>query len=99
MKIEAVTRAIDQFDAAYNIQDNETTESVSFQDLMGEQIQAVNDSQLQADSLTNAMIAGEDVELHDVMIATEEAKISLQMAVEVRNKLIDAYNEIMKMNI
>ena len=44
-----------------------------------------------------AMIMGEDIEMHDVMIQTTEAQLSLELAVQVRNKCIEAFNEMKNM--
>ncbi len=45
------------------------------------------------------LAAGEDVELHQVMIAMQEADISFQLALEVRNKIVEAYQEVMRMQV
>jgi flagellar hook-basal body complex protein FliE len=45
------------------------------------------------------MLAGEDISVHEVMIAAEKAKLSLDLAIQVRNKAIEAYQEIMRMQI
>ncbi|SES79686.1 flagellar hook-basal body complex protein FliE [Anaerobranca gottschalkii] len=59
----------------------------------------VNRLEKEADTLTKKLAAGENVDLHDVMIATEKANIALQLTVQVRNKAVDAYNEIMRMQV
>jgi flagellar hook-basal body complex protein FliE len=48
---------------------------------------------------TEAFISGEDLNIHEVMLITEEAKMSLQLAVQVRNKLVEAYQEINRMQL
>lgn len=53
----------------------------------------------EADRLTRASAAGGPVDLHDVMIAMEKADISLRLLVQVRNKALDAYQEIMRMQV
>jgi flagellar hook-basal body complex protein FliE len=63
---------------------------------------ALNDSSgLEQDSknLIGAFLRGEPVELHQVMAASEEANISLELLVEVRNRLTDAYRTIMNLQI
>ncbi len=47
----------------------------------------------------NQMVVGQDVDLHDVMIAVEKAKTSFDLLMEVRNKTIDAYRELMRIQI
>jgi flagellar hook-basal body complex protein FliE len=70
----------------------------SFADLFKK---ALNDtSGLQDDSkaMIGAFLRGEPVELHQVMAASEEASISLELLVEIRNKLTDAYRAVMNMS-
>lgn len=62
--------------------------------------QALGDaSELQAESkdAIGAFLRGEPIEIHEVMAATEEAGIALEMLIEVRNKLADAYRTITQM--
>ena len=49
--------------------------------------------------MTNKLINGENVELHEVMIAAQKASITLNATIEIRNKVIEAYQEIMRMNV
>lgn len=57
-------------------------------------LNSVNDSVNAANKAQEAMAAGEDVSVHDVMIASEKASLSLQMAMQLRNKMMSAYSEI-----
>lgn len=66
----------------------------SFGDIINDQIQKLNQSQINADKMTEAFIKGEVDDLHAVMIATEEARLSLDLALQVRNKVVEAYKEI-----
>ncbi|MEK4253061.1 flagellar hook-basal body complex protein FliE [Ureibacillus sp. FSL K6-0165] len=71
----------------------------SFANTLKEAIDKVNDYQVQSDELTNKLIHGENVELHDVMIAAQKASITLNATVEIRNKVIEAYQEVMRMTV
>lgn len=62
-------------------------------------IDDLNQSQVQSDVVTNKFIKGEITDIHDVMIAAQKASVTRQAAIEVRNKVIDAYKEIMRMQI
>ncbi len=73
--------------------------SVSFMDMLKEKLDDVNEKQIKADEATEAFISGDDVDIHELMLITEEAKMSLQLAVQVRNKLVEAYQEINKMQL
>jgi len=66
-----------------------------FADFIGQ----VNQQQFQADNLTKSFIEGGNVEIQDVMIAGEKAKTSLQLLMEIRNKAIDMYKELTRMQI
>jgi len=62
-------------------------------------INEVNQIQMQAGALQQSMYAGDPVELHRVMIAAEEAGTAFDLMVEMRNRLIEAYQELMRMQI
>lgn len=52
-----------------------------------------------ADGSLRAYAAGEPVAVHDLVIAMEQARVSLQFAVEVRNRVVEAYQELMRMQV
>lgn len=62
-------------------------------------IASVNNDQIQSDSLTNKLINGEDVQLHEVMIGAQKASVTLNTTMEIRNKAVEAYQEMMRMQI
>ena len=73
------------------------------QDSFGETLQRaiadVNSLQTEAGKAVDKMVTGESVDLHEVMIAVEKAKTSFDLLMEIRNKTIDAYREIMRMQV
>jgi flagellar hook-basal body complex protein FliE len=71
----------------------------SFQNLLGEFVGEVNNKQLAAGDAISGLMSGKNVTLHQAMISMEEASVSFQMMVEVRNKLLDSYQELMRMQI
>ena len=62
-------------------------------------IQGLSDSQNAADSASVQLASGEPIDLHEVMLARETASLHFQLAVQVRNKLIEAYQETMRMQV
>jgi flagellar hook-basal body complex protein FliE len=62
-------------------------------------IGALDQLQQQADSGALQLALGQPAELHEVMLAQEQASLGLDLAVQVRNKLIEAYQEITRMQI
>ena len=75
----------------------DTAGQAKFSDLLTDLVSSVNDLQNQSGAIQDAFLAGEPVELHQVMIKAEEAGISLELLMEIRNKLVSAYNEIVRM--
>ncbi|WP_245831054.1 flagellar hook-basal body complex protein FliE [Sediminibacillus massiliensis] len=62
-------------------------------------IDGLNRTQLESDKKTNALANGEINDLHDVMITAQKASVTLNTAVELQKKAIDAYNEIIRMQV
>jgi len=62
-------------------------------------IKDVNAKQIESDKMTNKLILGENVDLHNVMIAAQKATIALNATMEVRNKVVEAYQEIIRMPV
>ncbi|RKX24959.1 MAG: flagellar hook-basal body complex protein FliE [Candidatus Zixiibacteriota bacterium] len=68
-----------------------------FSDMMTDLIDSVNNLQKESAHAQEAFLAGEPVELHQVMIKAEEAGVSMDLLLEIRNKLLVAYQEIIRM--
>ena len=73
--------------------------TVGFGDMLKTMVNKVNDAQMAGDQATSNLQSGDAKHLHEVMIAVEEADISLRMLVQMRNKALTAYDEIMRMQI
>ena len=71
----------------------------TFANSLKDAISKVNDQQIQSDTMTEKLINGGNVDLHEVMIASQKASITLNATMEVRNKAIEAYQEIMRMSV
>ena len=69
----------------------------SFGGMLGQLVQDVNAKQLAAGQSVRDLQSGQNVSLHQTMISMEEASVSFQLMVEVRNKLLDSYQELMRM--
>lgn len=68
-----------------------------FEDIFSDLVQNVNQAQMESSKITQEYVTGGDVELHEVMIAGEKAKTSLDLLMEIRNKTIDMYKELTRM--
>lgn len=71
----------------------------SFSELMYGALKDVNKLQLEADKMKEDLVLGEVENLHDVTIAGEKANVALQVSMGIRSKLVEAYKEIMRMQI
>ncbi len=74
-------------------------DSGGFGDALSNAIKEVNQLQNQADSKSVQLALGQDVDVHDAVLSMEEAQMSFQYALQVRNKLIEAYQEVMRMQV
>lgn len=75
------------------------TPLASFQQFFADAIQKTNQAQATAEDQQRQLLVGDSDNIHDVMIAMEKASLSLQLTMAVRNKVIDAYQEVMRMQI
>lgn len=87
-----------QINAAQSAGGLEKTD-VSFADTLKESIRQVNDAQLQADQAISDLTTGKQQDLHQTMIAIEKANLSFELMMQVRNKILSAYEEISRMQI
>ncbi len=71
----------------------------SFGEMLNKALQDVNQSQINSDETVKGFLTGEVQDVHQVTIAMEKAKIMLLLATEVRNKVVEAYQEISRMQV
>jgi flagellar hook-basal body complex protein FliE len=71
----------------------------SFASMLGQMVSEVNGKQNISAQAVSALQSGQTVPLHHAVIAMEEANVSFQLMVEVRNRLLESYQEIMRMQI
>lgn len=80
-------------------QGDSSSDSVSFMDTLKSKLNDLNDQQVNAEETTSQFVAGKDVSVDQVMLSTEESKMSMELAVQVRNKLVEAYQELNRMQL
>jgi flagellar hook-basal body complex protein FliE len=73
--------------------------SVSFGNMLTDSIKQVNRLQVEANSNINDLATGKQTDIHRTMIAMEKASISFELLMQIRNKVISAYDKIMRMPI
>lgn len=71
----------------------------TFDNILGRLVHEVSGKQAAASSAVAGLLSGEKIPLHRAMLASEEASLSFHLMVEVRNKLLDAYHELMRMQV
>src|SRR6266567_4406029 len=73
--------------------------ALGFGKLMEEMVGKVSELQTNADKSIQGLATGQNKGLHEVMLAVEKASVSFQMLTQVRNKAVEAYQEIMRMPV
>lgn len=79
--------------------DSSTGGKVSFSDYLAEQVKQVNTDSLSAETAIQKSMAGEDINPHEVLIALQKADISFRLLMSVKERITQAYQEIMRMPI
>jgi len=80
-------------------QAQESGRAKTFGDFMKDLVQDANTSALQADGKMQEVAAGRNKDLHGAVLAMEKADVQFRLLTQVRNKVIDAYREIMRMQV
>jgi flagellar hook-basal body complex protein FliE len=72
---------------------------VTFAGILENSLEKVNQAQSQADTAIKELIAGRSKNIHETLLTIERADASLKLAMQVRNKILDAYREVMRMQV
>lgn len=94
MKIQNFHRDL----ALFNDVQRKDTNS-SFNSYLHKALSSVNEMQLESERLSMAFASGQADSIHQVVLAAEKADIALQMTLQIRNKILEAYQEIMRMQL
>ena len=70
-----------------------------FMDMLKSAVDQVNEIQHESGRLEDAVASGENMNIHQAIIAGEKAGLSFRLMMQVRNKLLDAYQEVSRMQI
>jgi flagellar hook-basal body complex protein FliE len=81
------------------LESSRSSEGPGFAEVLQGAVETVNALQQEADTAARDFAVGQAQSLHETMIALEKADISLRLLIQVRNKAIDAYQEVMRMQI
>ena len=95
----ARTGDVDTLQGAQSAQATQAVQGVGFGDVLNKFAGEVNDKQIASGQAVNDLLSGKDIPLHQAMIAMQEAGVAFQLMVEVRNKLLEGYQELMRMQV
>ena len=95
----ARTGDVDTLQGAQSAQATQAVQGVGFGDVLDKFVSEVNDKQIASGQAVNDLLSGKDIPLHQAMIAMQEAGVAFQLMVEVRNKLLEGYQELMRMQV
>ncbi|MBB6062022.1 flagellar hook-basal body complex protein FliE [Thermosipho japonicus] len=76
---------------------NVKKQNTDFTKILNDALKSVNEQQKKAEQMADDFATGKISNIHEVIVEAEKASISLRLTVEVRNKIVDAYKEIMRM--
>lgn len=99
MKVKPIQYNTDEIFIKNKSIDSKNNGILDFGDYLKNALDKVNQLQVDSDNYKKMLAVGELDNLHDVMIASEKANIALQLTMSIRNKVVDAYREIMRMQI
>jgi len=97
-KIEAQSvRALYETQKKQMMEKPSAQQEVSFGKMLGEAVQQVQQTETDANAAVQKYVNGEEIDVHNVMILLEKANLNLRMAMQIRNKVIAAYEEIKRL--
>ena len=99
MRVGDIQSAIGQITPDISASKGAEDATKSFQETLDGFVSNVNDLQTSANAAIDKMASGQAADVHEVMIAVEKAKVSFDLLLQVRNKMLDAYKQIMQMQI
>ncbi len=85
--------------SAYGVGEATGKPQNSFASQLQKAVAEVDSLQTQRNDMVDGMLTGEVSEVHDVMIAAKESQLAFELLMEVRNKLLESYQEIMRMQV
>lgn len=77
----------------------EKSDSISFGDVLKKCVDDTNDKIVKSDSVATSFIKGDDVNIDDVMIKNQEASLNLQFLTQTRDKLLEGYNQLSRLQL
>jgi len=85
--------------AALGIKKPETAEKAGFGNVLSDALKEVNDLQVNADKAIEDLVTGNTKNIHETMIALGKAELAFKLTMQVRNKVVEAYQEVMRTSV
>lgn len=96
--ISPITQA-DPLEGAAALSQTPSLTGASFGQMLSQGVEQVNTELLQAEAVTRAFATGEDIPIHQVTYAIEHARLSFELLSQVRTRLVEGYQELLRMQI
>jgi flagellar hook-basal body complex protein FliE len=84
---------------AGNVKGPDSRKEQPFSEILASGVKRINELQVNADNMTNRLALGEVEDISEVSIAVEKAELALRLMVQIRDKLVDAYQQIARMGV
>jgi flagellar hook-basal body complex protein FliE len=78
---------------------NATSTNSNFTDILSDALGNAQDTELSAQQQNTELLTGETDDLHTPVIEAQKAELALNLAIQIRNKVVDAYNQVMNMQL
>jgi flagellar hook-basal body complex protein FliE len=99
IKIDDIRRQLEDISIKSNLTTSKEEPGEKFANFLKNAINEVNQDQLQADKSVQDYVSGKETSLHHTLLSLEKADLSFKMMMQVRSKLMEAYQQIMRTNI
>jgi flagellar hook-basal body complex protein FliE len=86
-------------DSISPFKDDDKKKEKSFSQILSQSLENAKQTEKNNKEANIELLSGEDNSLHDTMIEAEKAELALELTIQIRNKVIDAYNEVMRMQV
>lgn len=99
IKIDEIRRQLADISQKNKLESPAEEGQGSFSQILRSAVAEVNGNQQQADAAIRDFLSGHETNLHQTLLSLEKADISFKLMMQVRNKLLDVYNEIMRTSV
>lgn len=99
IRIDDIRRQLEDISLKNKVNTNDENNGQTFSSVLQSAINGVNNDQLKAEESISNMVSGKETSLHNTLISLEKADVSFKMMMQVRSKLMQAYQEIMRTSV